>query len=359
MAEATTFGGVSLNEIGDLAEAEGVPGAAGGSLPTKFARRVSSLVSLRCSKGETGSYSLFLLSEDLAGSKKLCDHIEQPLLENGNDPVGDQVFVTSVALTSAYQLDLDWESIDKLFDLISEKGLGDLPAIVVDWRGERPIGKFYRCGLIERETADAIFFDDVPISADAVLEALKNFREKIKTPSISIEAHGTRIWREAGKGVPESRPEERIQGRLVDALSAVFCNHNVRAETPTEEGRADVAIHKKTLSTSGVTAFVCEWLLELKALCDMTSSGNKSTTNHEQAIEDGLYQAIAYKAKLGALRGALCCFDMRTVDAGDDASFQHILDEASENEILLWRGFLYRTAKAARDTRKPQATGTA
>lgn len=359
MADVTTFGGVSLDEIGDLAEAEGVPGAAGGSLPTKFARRVSSLISLRCSKGETGSYSLFLLSEDLAESRELCDHIEQPLLEHGNDPVGDQVFIASVALTSAYQLDLDWESIDKLLEVISEKGLGDLPAIVVDWRGERPIGKFYRDGLIERETADAIYFDDVPISADAILEALQNFREKIKTPSISIEAHGMRIWREAGKGVPESRPEERIQGRLVDALSAVFCNHNVRAETPTEEGRADVAIHKKTLSTSGVTAFVCEWLLELKALCDMTSSGNKSTTNHEQAIEDGLYQAIAYRAKMGALKGALCCFDMRTADDGDDACFQNILDAASENEILLWRGFLYRSAKAARDIRKSQATGTA
>lgn len=359
MAESSAFGGVTLNEIGDLAQAEGVPGAAGGSLPTKFARRVNNLVTSRCSKGESGSFTLFLLSEDLHQTKTLCDHTEQPLLDHGNDPVGDHVFVTSVTLTSAFQLILKWDSIDKLFDLIGEIGLDDLPAIVVDWRGDRPIGKFYRDGLVEREAAEAIHFDDIPISTEAILEALKNFREKIKTPGISIEAHGTRIWREAGKGVPESRPEERIQGRLVDALSAIFCGYNVRAETVTEEGRADVAIHRKTLSATGVTAFVCEWLLELKALCDMTSSGSKSTADHTQAIEDGLYQAIAYKSNLGALKGALCCFDMRQTDVGDTASFEHIAHEANKHEILLWRGFLYRSAKASRDTRKVTATGTA
>lgn len=358
MAEASTFGGVSLDEIGNLAETEGVPGAAGGSLPTKFARRVSNLITSRCSKGESGSYTLSLLSEDLSNTKALCDHVEQPLLDHGNDPVGDHVFITSVTLTSAFQLKLEWDSIDKLFSFIGERGLGDLPAIVVDWRSDQPVGKFYRSGLNEREAADAILFDDVPISTEAVLEALKNFREKIKTPSISIESHGKRIWQEAGKGIPENRPEECIQGRLVDALSAVFCGYNVRAETPTEEGRADVAIYKKTLSVNGVTAFVCEWLLELKALCDMTSSGKISTANHTQAIEDGLYQAIAYKSNLGALKGALCCFDMRSSDLGDEACFQHILGDARENEILLWRGFLYRSAKAARDIRKFSATGT-
>ena len=359
MAEASTFGGVSLDEIGEFAKAEGIPGAAGGSLPTKFARRVSNLITLRCAKGESGSYSVFLLSEDLAGSKDLCDHIEQPLLDHGNDPVGDHVFVTSVALTSAFQLEVEWGSIDELFDLIVDKSLGELPAIVVDWRGERPIGKFYRDGLVKRELAYAIHFDELPISTEAIWEALKNFREKIKTPSISTEAHGTRIWSDAGKGIPESRPEERIQGRLVDALAAVFCNYNVRAELVTEEGRADVSIHRQTLSAAGVTAFVCEWLLELKALCDMTSSGKKSTADHEQAIEDGLYQAIAYKSNLGALKGALCCFDMRKTDSGDDSCFGHIKDVANENEILLWRGFLFRSAKAARNTRKLSANGTA
>lgn len=356
MAEASAFGGVSLDEIGDLSETEGVPGAAGRSLPTKFARRVSNLITKRSSMGESGSYTLFLLSEDLPKSKTLCDHTERPLLDHGNDPVGDHVFVTSVTLTSAFQLNLKWDSVDKLFDLIGERGLGDLPAVVVDWRSDRPIGKFYREGLDERETADAIHFDNVPISTEAVLDALKNFRDKIKTPSMSIEAHGMRIWSEPRKGIPESRPEERIQGRLVDALSAVFCGYKVRAETPTEEGRADVAIHRETLSVSGVTAFVCEWLLELKALCDMTSKGEPSTANHTQAIEDGLYQAIAYKSNMRALKGALCCFDMRSSDVGDEACFQHIRDDASENEILLWRGFLYRSAKAARDRRKLSAT---
>lgn len=359
MAEVSTFGGVSLDEIGKFAETEGVPGAAGGSLPTKFARRVSNLITLRCSKGESGSYSVFLLSQDLAGSKELCEHIEQPLLDHGNDPIGDHVFVTSVALTSAFQLKMEWGSIDKLFDLVVDKGLGGLPAIVVDWRGERPIGKFYRDGLVQRELADAIHFDDLPISTEAIWEALKNFRKKIKTPSISTEAHGTKIWFDAAKGIPENRPEERIQGRLVDALAAVFCNYNVRAELVTEEGRADVSIHRQTLSAGGITAFVCEWLLELKALCDMTSTGKKSSADHGQAIEDGLYQAIAYKANLGALKGALCCFDMRKTDDGDETCFQHIKDVASENEILLWRGFLYRSAKAARNTRKLPATGTA
>lgn len=359
MAEASTFGGVTLDEIGDIAETEGVPGGAGGSLPTKFARRISNLITARCSKGESGSYTIFLLSEDLSKSKTLCNHTEQPLLDHGNDPVGDHVFVTSVTLTSAFQLDLEWDSVDKLFDLVVERGFGDLPAIVVDWRSDRPVGKFYREGLNEREIADSIHFDNVPISTEAVLDALKNFREKIKTPSISIEAHGMRIWNKAGKGIPESRPEERIQGRLVDALAAVFCSYNVRAELVTEEGRADVSIHSKTLSASGVTAFVCEWLLELKALCDMTSSGNKSTADHKQAIEDGLYQAIAYKSSMGALKGALCCFDMRSTDVGDEICFQHILGDASENEILLWRGFLYRSAKAARNRRKISATGTA
>jgi hypothetical protein len=132
-------------------------------------------------------------------------------------------------------------------------------------------------------------------------------------------------------------------------LKAVFGRHEVRAEQVTEEGRADIVIRKKTQSKSGYPATVQEWVLELKALVDHTHTGNQvPPAKARHAVREGLDQVIAYKSQLHAVSAALCCYDMREKDEGDDECFKHIAVDASAQSIALWRWFLFRSAKASR-----------
>lgn len=350
MADPPSLGGVSPEEIERIAQTVGAPTVAGASLTTRFFRRVSALVSTRAGRGECGQFTVFLQSDALLDDVQRCTHTEAPLLANGADPVVDRVWLSTASLSTSFELLLQWSDAASLFQAVKDASLGGIPAVVVDWRTGVPLGRLYRSGLSNHEDAEAVFFDDSPVTRTQMKEVLDNFYERsLRTPALGGEGHAKRVWKEAAKGIPEHRPEEVIQGRLLEALRAVFARHDLRAEPVTDDGRADIVVSMKTISPGGLPAVVNEWVLELKALTDRTHTGNPVPSgNVMQAIQGGVEQAVGYKTQLNALQAALCCYDMRITDCGDDTSFAHIKDDANYHQVSLWRWFLFRSTAASR-----------
>ena len=350
MAELPILGGVTLAEIEDVADNVGAPTVAGSSLTTRFSRRVSALVAARAGRGESGQFTVFLQSEALFDDAQRCTHSEAPLLKNGADAVGDRVWLSTASLSTSFELLLQWSDAGSLFQAIRQAGLGAIPAVVVDWRSGVPVGSLFKSGLDDLEDLEPVFFENAPVSADQMKQVLDNFYERsLRTPLLIVQGHAKRVWKDAGHGVPESRPEEAIQGRLLDALKAVFARHELRAEPVTEDGRADIVISMKTLSAIGLPAVVNEWVLELKALADRTTTDNPVPPGKiPEAVRGGLEQAIAYKTQLNAVNAALCCYDMRTNNESDDACFAHIKADASAQNIPLWRWYLFRSTEESR-----------
>jgi hypothetical protein len=240
-------------------------------------------------------------------------------------------------------------------------GLGEVAALVVDFRGPAPIGRLYRFGLDAPEAYDDVSFDDAPISEAQMKAALDRFHAaSLRTPLLVVEAHAPRVWKDSSKGIPEHRPEEKIQGRAIESLRGAFPRHDLRGEPITEDGRADIVISRKTVTKGNLQAVINEWILELKALTDMTSKGTKSTTKIPDAVRSGLEQAMAYRLRLSALNAAVCCYDMRKADEGDTACFAHIVSDAADGKVPLWRWFMYRSAaesRAAQGFTKKTGTG--
>ncbi|MCW2249306.1 hypothetical protein M2352_004966 [Azospirillum fermentarium] len=353
MANSPMLGGVSPNEIENVAETIGAPTVAGASLTARFSRRVSALVAARAGKGDNGRFSIFLQSEALFDDVQRCTHSEAPLLKNGADPVVDKVWLSTASLSTSFELLLQWSDAASLFQAIRDAGLGTIPAVVVDWRSGAPVGSLYKSGLSNLEDSEPIFFENVPISPDQMKKVLDNFYERsLRTPLLVVEGHAKRVWKDAAKGVPEHRPEEVIQGRLLDALKAIFARHELRAEPVTEDGRADIVISMKTVSATGLPAVVNEWVLELKALADRTHTDNPVPAGKiPEAIRGGLEQAIAYKTQLNAVHAALCCYDMRATDVGDEMCFGHVNDDAGIYQVPLWRWYLFRSTEKSREVK--------
>ncbi len=350
MADPPSLGGVSPEEIERIAQIIGAPTVAGASLTTRFFRRVSALVATRAGRGESGQFTVFLQSEALFDDAKRCSHSEAPLLANGADPVVNRVWLSTASLSTSFELLLQWSDAASLFQAVKDASLGEIPAVVVDWRTGVPLGRLYRSGLSNHEDAEAVYFDDLPVTRTQMKEVLDNFYERsLRTPALVVEGHANRVWKESAQGVPAHRPEEVIQGRLLDALRAALARHDLRAEPVTNDGRADIVISMKTISPGGLPAVVNEWVLELKALTDRTNTGNPVPPgNIVQAIQGGLEQAVGYKTQLHALQAALCCYDMRATDVGDDAAFAHIKDDAADHDVPLWRWFLFRSTAESR-----------
>ena len=65
-------------------------------------------------------------------------------------------------------------------------------------------------------------------------------------------------------------------------------------------------------------------------------------------VEEGVRQASAYRTNTSARWSALCCFDMRMDDAGDNACFAHVEELADKLDVFLRRWFLYASSSAYR-----------
>lgn len=359
MVKVGSLGGVSDEEISSAAlSMVSPPTEAGASLDTRFVRKISDLVDLRLSKGEVPALTIFLRSDSLQKDRQACSCTEFPLLTNGQDPISGAVWLSTASISSAYKLELPVSKDYRIFESIRQAGLGHLPAVVIDWRSSPPLGALYREGLNQSDLNEQVSFEIRAVSQSEIKEALDRFYERaFRTPLLSGEGGGNKVWSDASKGIPMFRPESIIQGRLCDMFKSFLTRHEIRPETTTQDGRADIVIYRKALTQSNMPAIVNEWVLELKALCDMTSLGQPvAATKIPEAISGGLEQAIAYKSTLNAINAALCCFDMLKSDT-KDTHFKHVAQPAKDVSVHLWRWYLFRSTSESRSAKHyvPQA----
>lgn len=353
MADEGSTGGIDPSELIQAASQLEAADEAGASLTTRFSRQVCELVNKRAAAGEKGDFAVFLKSEALYEDAGRSATAEHPLLRNGADQITNGVWLTTASLSTTFHVEVTWTDAASLFAAVKGCGFGDLPAVVIDWRLSEPVATLYPDGLSKSASYEPVILEEFPVDTQQMKTVLDRFYERtLRTPALIAEGHAVRVWQDAANGVPEYRPEERIQGRLLDHLRGVFIGHHLRAEPVLEDGRADIIMWKRALSQGNQPAIVNEWVLELKALCDKTSSGESvGPAKAAEAVLSGLEQVMAYKSNLNAANGALCCYDMRAADRGDEACFVAVKDAAANDNVPLWRWYLFRQTRTSRRAR--------
>lgn len=347
---ANSLGGMSLEEIEAASKEQPFPDNAGASPAERFVLKVSALVRVRQEQGDRGGVAVFLQSDALQSDAEGCGGAFHPFLATGNDAITEKVWLSNATLGGAYALDVDCSDQTVIFDKVRSSGFENLPALVIDWRGAVPAGRFYARGLGNLDQVQEVLLAYAEITHDDLRTCLDTaHRTSLETPQRVGEGHAEQIWTEASKGWPAHRPEERIQGKLIQHLRARYTRHVVRAERKNDDGITDLMIFAHTQDVAGQKIVVNEWVLELKALTDKTESGNPvPSSDIKKRISDGLIQAVSYRKEEHARHTALCCYDMRADDEGDDVCFAEVRAEADDEKVFLWRWYIFRTTKELR-----------
>ncbi len=327
---------------------------AGTGVHARFARAVALLLLPRQTSEETPGFCVFVQSDSLASDIEERVATPAPFLGNGNDPIIGNLWLVQTELKNAFGIDGPLPSHSALFQHIATVGLGSRAAIVVDARTQPWQPRFYPYGTDDAEFWIAIDLSDGPIPETQMKTTIDRFwNQGLRTPEAGRQSENP-IWKNAATGIPNPRPEQRIQWRLRDTLIGAFPRRHIRAETRTDEGRGDIFVMADTTARSGTPAQSTDWVLELKVLCDMTSTGNSisdAKRKSDEALDKGVVQTIAYRAEQNGVQAALCCFEMRKTDEDDDACFATVISKAQENDVRLWRWCLFRDVNDARMSR--------
>lgn len=359
----TYVGGVPEAEIRALLDEEGLPFDAGADRVGRFLRKLAALIITRIQRGDGGPFAMFLLGEGIkerVGRCK-CGAKSKPLFSNGNDPIGARVWMMNALLAETHELEIDFADDGETFAAVITAGLGDLPAVTLDLRtpGEPRLSLFPH-GCDQPGVKHEIVITDRPIDKARMKAALDTFyEENLRTPLIAKAGHATSPWKDASRGVPNSRPEEIIEGRLLPQLKRLFPTHDCRSQAVNDDGIVDISIYMPEPTRSGLPGRRCDYVLELKALADRTTNDNPSTTDHAEQIRKGYIQALAYGTQEKALQSALCLFDMRATDVTDDDCFADVKDRAVTENIDLWRWKLLRSSEEGRQVRYGSAAASA
>lgn len=346
----SNLGGITLEEIKNSAREQPFPDNAGATPSERFLMKISALVTIRQQQGDSGGVAVFLQSDALQSDAEDCGGTFHPVIATGNDPIAGKVWLSNAALGAAYALNIDCSDQAVIFGKVRSAGFGGLPALVIDWRGNVPVGRFYAKGLENVDFVHDVALAYTEITRDDLKDCLDHFyNTSLATPLRTREGHAPAVWGDASKGWPAHRPEERIQGKLIEQLRSRYTKHKVRAEPKNDDGITDLVIYAETRDVSGKKIIVKEWVLELKALTDRTEAGNTiGVADTRGRVVEGITQAVAYRHREHANNAALCCYDMRAADEGDRACFAEIQEEAMREAVYLWRWFLHRSSSALR-----------
>ena len=348
-----SIGGVRESEVEVTLADVGLPEDAGHGPAARFIAALTRLIVACGEKGEAHDGAVFLLGSPVSDVMVGRAGDPKTAFPNGNDPISGRVWVLSASLSNANALEVGWTTGGG-FEEIVAADLGELPALTLDLRGGVPQLMFFPNGCRDPETMLVVKVSGAPISVDEMKLTLdKFFDDNLRTPMMVLDGHGDRIWDDPSKGVPMSRPEERIERRLLDRLKSVYPEYRARAELPTEEGYIDIALEAKDRALGGLPVWRCDWVLELKALAEMTASGKKSTADHPAAIAKGLQQAAAYGKREDALAKGLCVYDMRAAKLSDEEVFEPFKEDAATYGVELWRWRLLRSSEEGRKDQFP------
>lgn len=249
-------------------------------------------------------------------------------------------FVTALSNSSALE-ELVGDD-NGLFDRIELLGYDNHPTLVyVPHQGESSLS-YYPNGTRTDEGLCEVVLNFGHVTEDEVLAAIHAiYRSELCTPD---NMGPIKIWEDASKGYPIEEAERTVQQIIRGALVGRFLWCTIRQEQPGKHGRTDLEIVDDRTGVPGTVYHHA--LLELKVLRSFGSTGGLySAAAVQTAIVEGVDQANAYgNANKSQIR-MLCCFDMRSDDPGDDATFVHVKVRAETLCVRLKRWYLYRSSK--------------
>lgn len=354
------FGPLTESDVVKYLHEAPLTGNEGASAEVKFVRQAATISINRYKQGERG-VAIFLGFE--GSLNKLTSKVKtaaKHLLVSCQDDICSSLWFSDYAFNRVLQCSEHNDVNDSNFmDKLESLNFVQHVTFVADLRGETPYAYIYLGGIQdgERRIVTKLTYDK-PIEVSDLKETLDRFYHYIKTPQSASLGHQLKIWQDSEKGIPSKFPELQIQSRLLDSLRAKYVCHDVRAEGATDLGRYDIRISRKH-KLSDVEKFVqIDWILELKALTDMTSTGgSKSESVIRDAIGSGVLQAKSYQDSEFSQNAALCCFVMTKDKREAHELFSHVAQEASDAKIHLWSWHLFRSSQEARTAANDKASG--
>ena len=269
------------------------------------------------------------------------------MLDNGHTKVVGRLWFTSAAVVSAYSVELPQDSSDdRRFSFVTDElDLGSHPTLIFDPRTVSPQLRWYAAGLSQPDKVELKPLEG-DVSPEAVYEAIEQlYQECFVTPSGLPQ--GVNLWQRADRHWPRVDAEALVQSHLKAGLVMRFPYCKVRHEQPQQAGRTDLEIDQLNPVDRSITTRHA--IVELKVLRSFHSSGSNVSDKHTKDwVEEGVRQASAYRTNTSARWSALCCFDMRMDDAGDNACFAHVEELADKLDVFLRRWFLYASSSAYR-----------
>lgn len=320
---------------------------------TRFLSSVAALIRKRLAEGEDASKppAVFFLQPRPPAS--LGDVQRFPFLDNGREHVCGRFWFTSHAANDGRASEINPEVDDaEIFRLaVEDFGVGGVPAIILDARGEQPEVRYYPDGLAETSTGYLIRFDFSDISIDDIFAVIDGLHvDTLCTPE--GQGRAGKLWADSSQGRPASNAEDQVQILLKAALKARYPTCTVRVEQTQSSGRLDLELEESLPDDR--SKFERHALLELKVLRSRGSRGTAYSRQYTDAwIEKGVRQAAAYRIERGTKVSALCCFDMRDHVHGEEC-FDHVRELAARLEVTLGCWHVFNSSEMLREhvTRK-------
>lgn len=292
-------------------------------------------------QGDENDIAIFILKsgppETISSAKRV------PMVDNGLTMVVGRLWFTAAPVVSAHYVELPQGTDDegRFSYVTNELDLGSRPTLIFDPRTATPELRWYPNGLGQPDSVEL-----KPLAGDVgpddVFEAINElYQECLVTPD-SLP-HGVNLWKDADRHWPRSDAEALVQSLLKAGLVLRFPHCRVWHEQPQQAGRSDLEIVEPDPLDRSIVRHHA--ILELKVLRSFRSGGSTVSANETNDwIEEGVRQAVAYRRIKGARWSALCCFDMRTNNAGDKATFAQVRECATALNVLLTRWFLYASS---------------
>lgn len=253
-------------------------------------------------------------------------------------------FMTYRAQSSVYEEHTG--DANAVYDRIAELQCDKLPTLVyLPSDGEStlsyyPQGTYTDDGMVKVElSAGPVTEAEILIAIDAV------YRNQLCTPD---NCSPNKVWQDASKCRPVKEAERTVQQFVQSGLAARFHWCTILAEQPGKLGRTDLEVVDDRNGEPGTITHHA--LIEMKVLRSFGSTGNEyAAASNDDAIVKGLNQANSYGTAKNSLLRMLCCFDMRSKDVGDVATFSHVHADAQTLGVGLRRWYLYRSSDDMRE----------
>lgn len=313
----------------------------------RFQVYVSRLVQLRERQTDTetaGAAAFVLVTPTQQQSLKAGRKLDRTV-HNGRVRLAGRVhFMTHRAMSSVYEEHSG--DVNAVYDRIAELQCDRLPALVYDPSEGDSTLSYYPHGTYTDDGLVAIHLGAGPVTEADILAAIDAvYRVKLCTPDNSGPV---KLWEDAGKWHPVEQAERTVQEFVQAGLAGRFHWCTIRAEQAGKLGRTDLEVVDDRTGPAGTITHHA--LLEMKVLRSFGSTGAKCPpASNDEAIVKGMNQAHSYANANNSLLRMLCCFDMRSEDVGDVATFAHVQADAATLRVSLKRWYLYRSSEELRD----------